>query len=267
VQCSIATDGDVLALPVSTKLCGEPFHFQQWLSFPLRYGDLPLRSHLLVEVLLCDGPRHRRLVAGAAFPLFTRSRALHTGRQLIPLRWGQSGSVTAESRLEHDNELYRLARLRKQHSRGDIPEVSWLDSVTFERIVSLEQEQYRSRCYPNVACHRSVGELLLEVELPTFELPVQFYEQQESISAQLRSKSYYGKDARVRRDPQPKKGARTIAQLEPQSPFADFFSRCSPVCLFFLARVVCPPGLFVARQQPCGRLPLSNPNSCFPGST
>mmetsp|Transcript_13130 Transcript_13130/g.39692 ORF Transcript_13130/g.39692 Transcript_13130/m.39692 type:complete len:931 (-) Transcript_13130:84-2876(-) len=223
VQCSIATDGDVLSPPIHTKLRGEPFQFREWIHFPMRYADLPLRSHLVVDVLMCDGPRHRKLVAGAAFPLFTRSRALHTGRQLIPLRRHQPGSCVHESRLEHDNELYRLGRLRKQHMRGNIPEVSWLDSLTFARICTIEQEQYQSRCFPNASCTQTVGELLLEVELPTFELPIQFYEQQESISAQLRSKSYYGKDARVRKDPQPKKGARTIDQLEPQSAFGDFF--------------------------------------------
>lgn len=112
--------------------------WDQSLTFPIHYRDLPLSAQLAVTVYDIAGPRRVAIVGGATLRLFGKKATLKKGKQRLFLWKGcqADGSVESEtpSKVGLKDEMGRLEKLVKKHERGDVTRMDWLDKLAFRQI-------------------------------------------------------------------------------------------------------------------------------------
>ncbi|KAE8541128.1 hypothetical protein D1P53_002482 [Cryptococcus gattii VGV] len=115
-------------------------------------------------------------VGGTTMSLFNSKRTLKRGQQRLHVHRGvqadPSLNTTTPSEIADDeeDEMGRLERLVKDFERGDIPKIDWLDRLTFRQIEKAHSATEKS------------DNLYLYVDLPKFDFPVVFSEQESLIT-------------------------------------------------------------------------------------
>lgn len=150
--------------------------WNEWITLPIRYCDLPLSSQLTFTVWDTGGPRSAVPVGGSTFRLFGKKwwifrfpckllahsnlavRTLRRGKHRL-LLWPDveaDGSVetTTPSKMEVQDEMGRLekvswffisvsafftssSQLVKKYERGDLLKSDWLDKLTFRKMEEI----------------------------------------------------------------------------------------------------------------------------------
>ncbi|GLC43266.1 hypothetical protein PLESTF_000410600 [Pleodorina starrii] len=149
--------------------------WDEWLTFCIKYRDLPgdaQLAFLVVEVVEGAG---EALVGSAVMPLFSKRGRLKTGPQRLRLWEGVPpctalpSSTPGKVPLAHRDRLGRLEHLLARLQRGEMaPGGEWLDSLTLgeiRRLSQLDREAWLTR-----------PELRLTVVLPLFPYPVLSYQ-------------------------------------------------------------------------------------------
>ncbi|KAG7092293.1 hypothetical protein E1B28_008655 [Marasmius oreades] len=171
VTCQLVADNKPLTIPFRTsfKAFKNAYIWNEWITFPVRYCDLPLGAQITFTVWDIAGPRAAAPVGGTTFRLFGKKWTLRRGKHRLLLWLGieADGSVetTTPSKLEVRDEMGRLEKLVKKYERGDLPKSDWLDKMTFrkmEEIHAMEAQKSRN--------------LFLYIDLPRFDFPVIFCE-------------------------------------------------------------------------------------------
>ncbi|PPQ95727.1 hypothetical protein CVT26_008370 [Gymnopilus dilepis] len=177
VTCQLVADNKPLTIPFRTAFkafknsytCVVFVLWNEWITFPIRYCDLPLSSQITFTVWDIAGPRKAIPVGGSTFRLFGKKWTLRRGKHRLLLWPGveADGSVetTTPSKLVTQDEMGRLEKLVKKYERGDLPKSEWLDKLTFrkmEEIHAAETEKSEN--------------LFLYIDLPRFDFPVIFSE-------------------------------------------------------------------------------------------
>ncbi|KAB7494563.1 Phosphatidylinositol 3-kinase catalytic subunit type 3 [Armadillidium nasatum] len=148
-ECSIKSDGR--CIPLSTFTPYKPFttrwNWNEWLSLPIRYCDLPRNSVLLITIYDCETPRQRIVVGGTSIPLFDRDGLFPRG--LHDLRvWPEKIADPVETPGlvdDKNNQSHALNKLEKKYKNGEIQKVDWLDRLAFQQIsVIIDQEKKSS---------------------------------------------------------------------------------------------------------------------------
>ncbi|KAL9714216.1 Phosphatidylinositol (PI) 3-kinase [Leucoagaricus gongylophorus] len=175
VTCQLNADNKPLTIPFRTsfKAFKNSYTWNEWITLPIRYCDLPLSSQLTFTVWDTGGPRSAVPVGGSTFRLFGKKWTLRRGKHRL-LLWPDveaDGSVetTTPSKMEVQDEMGRLEKLVKKYERGDLPKSDWLDKLTFrkmEEIHAAETEKSEN--------------LFLYIDLPRFDFPVIFSEPETS---------------------------------------------------------------------------------------
>jgi len=105
--------------------------------------------------------------------VFNKSQKLCKGKQNLLLWEGVEGDHTNRTtpgkpvhRNHNISQLNKLDKITKKYNRGEIAHIDWLDTLSFQKIEEMKQM--------NIA--EWDDELLLCIELPTFEYPVKFHE-------------------------------------------------------------------------------------------
>ncbi|KZW02778.1 atypical/PIKK/PI3K protein kinase [Exidia glandulosa HHB12029] len=143
--------------------------WNEWITLPIKYCDLPLNSQLAITVWDIQGPRTAIPVGGTTFRLFGKKWTLRRGKHRLLLWEGQEadGSVNTKtpSKMEVRDEMGRLEKLMKKYEKGDLPSVDWLDKLAFRRMEEIHAEETTKSEH-----------LFLYIDLPRFDFPIVFTE-------------------------------------------------------------------------------------------
>ncbi|KAK1232983.1 Phosphatidylinositol (PI) 3-kinase [Marasmius sp. AFHP31] len=188
VTCQLVADNKPLTIPFRTsfKAFKNAYIWNEWISFPVRYCDLPLGAQVTFTIWDIAGPRAAVPVGGTTFRLFGKKgycrldlsrdedsvflfRTLRRGKHRLLLWPGieADGSVdsTTPSKLEVRDEMGRLEKLVKKYERGDLPKSDWLDKMTFRKMEEIHAAEAQKS-----------ENLFLYIDLPRFDFPVIFCE-------------------------------------------------------------------------------------------
>ncbi|XP_041980818.1 phosphatidylinositol 3-kinase catalytic subunit type 3 [Aricia agestis] len=175
VTCQILCDGEPLALPVMTsyKSFTTRWNWNEWISLPLNYSDMPRSAALALTVYDCAGPGKLMVVGGTMISFFGKHGMMRQGMFDLRVWPGVEGSEKTPGKAPDrgKEQMQRLSKLAKKHRNGHIPKVDWLDRLTFREIEMINEKEKRSSNY-----------MYLMIEFPTVELDgiehaVVYYEQ------------------------------------------------------------------------------------------
>ncbi|KDR78928.1 hypothetical protein GALMADRAFT_1365700 [Galerina marginata CBS 339.88] len=178
VTCQLVADNKPLTIPFRTsfKAFKNAYTWNEWITLPIRYCDLPLSSQITFTVWDIGGPRAAIPVGGSTFRLFGKKWTLRRGKHRLLLWPGveADGSVetTTPSKLATQDEMGRLEKLVKKYERGDLPKSEWLDKMAFRKMEEI-----------HAAATEKSENLFLYIDLPRFDFPVIFSEPETSIAS------------------------------------------------------------------------------------
>ncbi|OCF41221.1 phosphatidylinositol 3-kinase [Kwoniella heveanensis CBS 569] len=178
VTCQLWADGKEYTLPFRTAWKDFPrgYSWNQMIVLPITYPSLLLSSQITFTVWDCQGAGKAVPVGGTTMNLFTAKRTLKRGQQRLYMHRGveadpkSNTSTPCEIPGAPEDEMGRLERLVKEHERGDIVEIDWLDTLAFRQIEKAHAAEASKS-----------DKLYLYVDMPGFDFPVVFSEQESSI--------------------------------------------------------------------------------------
>ncbi|KDQ24549.1 hypothetical protein PLEOSDRAFT_1067370 [Pleurotus ostreatus PC15] len=176
VTCQLVADNKPLTIPFRTsfKAFKSNYIWNEWITFPVRYCDLPLNSQVTFTVWDIAGPRTAAPVGGSTFRLFSKKWTLRRGKHRLWLWQGveADGSVESStpSKLDVRDEMGRLEKLVKKYERGDLPKSDWLDKLAFRKMEDVHAAETEKS-----------QNLFLYIDLPRFDFPVVFTEPEMSV--------------------------------------------------------------------------------------
>ncbi|KAF6260720.1 phosphatidylinositol 3-kinase [Scenedesmus sp. NREL 46B-D3] len=165
----LVAGGEVLGLEAKTTYAEtmlEGCNWSEWLTFCVKYRDLPADTYLCLSLYeLCEG-RPMLLVGSSSMPMFSKKGRLKSGQQRLQVWEGCALDVSqpqlslGKPPLSQRSQVGHLEHLAKLYSRGDVPRCDWLDMLAFKEVARLRSAELRE------AAHQQV--LLLALELPVF---------------------------------------------------------------------------------------------------
>ncbi|EKM57844.1 uncharacterized protein PHACADRAFT_192977 [Phanerochaete carnosa HHB-10118-sp] len=171
VTCQLVADNKPLTIPFRTsfKAFTKDYTWNEWITFPIRYCDLPLNSQITFTVWDIAGPRAAAPVGGSTFRLFGKKWSLRRGKHRLYLWPGHEADGANESstpsKMGTRDEMGRLEKLVKKYERGDLPKSDWLDTMAFRRMEEIHASETEKS-----------ENLFLYIDLPRFDFPVIFSE-------------------------------------------------------------------------------------------
>ncbi|KAI0709903.1 atypical/PIKK/PI3K protein kinase [Earliella scabrosa] len=171
VTCQLVADNKPLTIPFRTafKAFKRDYTWNEWITLPIRYCDLPLNSQITFTVWDIAGPRSAVPVGGTTFRLFGKKWTLRRGKHRMIL-WPDreadgANESTTPSKMGQRDESGRLEKLIKKYERGDLPKSDWLDTLTFRKMREIHKAETEKS-----------ENLFLYIDLPRFDFPVIFSE-------------------------------------------------------------------------------------------
>ncbi|KAF8322549.1 phosphatidylinositol 3-kinase [Clavulina sp. PMI_390] len=173
VTVQLVADNKPLTIPYRTsfKAFKTNVVWNEWISLPIKYCDLPLSSQLTFTVWDISGPRTAAPVGGSTFRIFGKKWTLRRGSHRLLLWPGQEADGSVETRTPSKiglkDEMGRLEKLMKKFERDELPKLDWLDTLAFrkmEEVRTVSEETEKS------------DNLFLYIDLPKFDFPIIFSE-------------------------------------------------------------------------------------------
>lgn len=174
VQCQVYNDGLPLCLPVSSsyKSFTTRWNWNEWITLPVMYSDLPRNAKLAITIYDCVGPSAMKAVGGTTISLFGKHGSFRKG--MIDLRvWpfkeadpGPQNSTPGKSS-DPEEQMHTLSKLTKQYRNGEMKTVEWMDRLTFREIETINDTEKKSSDY-----------MYLMIELQDLEKDIVYYEQE-----------------------------------------------------------------------------------------
>ncbi|KAF5392397.1 hypothetical protein D9757_001549 [Collybiopsis confluens] len=172
VICQLIADNKPLTIPFRTsfKAFKNGYIWNEWITLPIRYCDLPLSAQITFTVWDIAGPRSAVSVGGTTFRLFGKKWTLRRGKHRL-LLWqgieadGSADSTTPSKIPGATDEMGRLEKLVKKYERGDLPKSEWLDKLSFRKMEEIHSAETQKS-----------SNLFLYIDLPRFDFPVIFSE-------------------------------------------------------------------------------------------
>ncbi|GIL80848.1 hypothetical protein Vretimale_9438 [Volvox reticuliferus] len=168
--------------PAGGAECDATAQWNEWLTFCVKYRDLPRDAQLVLVVVEVTEGRGESLVGSSVMPLFSKRGRLKTGPQRlrvwegVPPCTANPSSTPGKAPLSRRDRLSRLEHLLGRLQRGEMaPGGDWLDALTLgeiRRLSQLDREAWLTR-----------PELRLTVVLPLFPYPVLSYQHVSYMAA------------------------------------------------------------------------------------
>lgn len=121
----------------------EQVDWNEHITLPIKYRDLPLNAQLVVTVYDIAGPGQLAVVGGSTLRLFGGKCTLRKGKQRLYLWKGVAAdphdASETPSKVGLKDEMGRLEKLVKRHERGDIARLDWLDKLAFRQIEKIHK--------------------------------------------------------------------------------------------------------------------------------
>ncbi|KAJ3267160.1 Phosphatidylinositol (PI) 3-kinase [Chytriomyces hyalinus] len=148
--------------------------WNEWITFPVKYRDLPHDACLAFTVWDVSGPQKAMVLGGATFALFGENSTVKKGKHKLKLWLSVEADGTVDTitpgEFEAVKEVDRLEKLVRDYELGDIPRIDWMDRLTFREIESVFNDQ-----------SASMNEMYLYIELPKFDFPLIYHEKEYSL--------------------------------------------------------------------------------------
>ncbi|KAG9068660.1 Phosphatidylinositol (PI) 3-kinase [Linnemannia hyalina] len=138
--------------------------WNEWITLPIKYRDLPLNAQLAFTVWDAASPRKVEPIGGSTLKLFGPFNIILTGPQKVRM-WPEceaDGNDTSKTPSE-TGEKDEMDRFEKD--RGDIPKIEWLDNLAYRQIEQIHKKLLAQS-----------DKMLLNIDLPKFDFPVIFDE-------------------------------------------------------------------------------------------
>ncbi|CEP14473.1 hypothetical protein [Parasitella parasitica] len=171
-------DNKPLTVPVKTsyKAFRNHWSWNEWLTLPIKYCDLPSSAQFAITVWKTIGPRKVKPIGGTTLRLFGKQFTLRKGKQKLHL-WPDceadgNHDTSTPSKLSNidDNDMNKLEKLMKRFDCGDIRPEEWLDVMAFRQIENIHK---------NIS--KTSTDLALYVDLPKFDFPVVYGEMEYDL--------------------------------------------------------------------------------------
>jgi len=151
VTCQVFADGKAIVLPVCTayRAFSTRWNWNEWLTLPVKYSDLPRTAMLALTIWDIYGSCKAQPVGGTTVPLFGKAgvfrQGMHDLRVWPKIEADGTGnpSSTPGKTSGRDDNMGRLAKLSKKHRNGHLAKVDWLDRLTFREIEMINEKQKR----------------------------------------------------------------------------------------------------------------------------
>ena len=168
VVAQVFSNGKPLTLPARTayKPFSTRWNWNEWITLPIHYKDLPRNAVLALTVYDIYGPQKSVPVGGTTVSIFGTQGCLRHGIHDLRV-WrdvvadGTLKNSTPGERSEDNgsqSEMTRLSKLVKKRRKERMMTVDWLDRLTFREIeVINEREKRQSNC------------MFLTIEFPKFQ--------------------------------------------------------------------------------------------------
>lgn len=142
VTCQVFAEGAAMCLPTQTssKPLADRRTWDEWLTLPVKYRDLPRSACVAFTVYDIGGPRRHVPCGGTTIPLFGSDGTLQTGPFTLRVWQDVAGDGLGQTTPGRaDTELERLQELLKLHKQGDLHHVDWLDSMALKTVEARMQ--------------------------------------------------------------------------------------------------------------------------------
>ena len=166
VVCEVYANGHPICMPTRTayKAFTTRWNWNEWIELPLRYKDLPRNAMLGFTIYDILGPRKEVAVGGTTIFLFGEHGCLRKGFRDLRV-WNDKEAdcsilnTTPGEPLagKEGSEMSRLTKLVKQHHKGRMMTVDWLDRLTFREIEVINEREKRES-----------NHMYLTIEFPKF---------------------------------------------------------------------------------------------------
>ncbi|EEZ98191.1 phosphatidylinositol 3-kinase catalytic subunit type 3 [Tribolium castaneum] len=149
VVCQIYDQNQPLALPVSTsyKAFTSRWSWNEWLTLPVQFNDLPRTAQLALTIYDCVGPNKLWPVGGTTISLFSKHGLFRQGMvdlRVFPNREADGNYPTqtpGKAKDQGKEQMQRLTKLTKKHRNGHMTKVDWLDRLTFRELGLINNEE------------------------------------------------------------------------------------------------------------------------------
>lgn len=206
VTCGIYSKGQLIGLvESSTYKCfsnaTDP-NWDEWLTFPLKYSDLPPQACLAFTVYeVSESVRKPVVIGGTSMPVFTEPGLMKLGSRKLFVWPGVQGDGNYDSNTPYKawerQGMERLDKVIRQYDQQELPRIKWLDGLTIKRIEKLQSLpidddrtcgpmlgiadslsviKANEENIPEVAKDPSKPNLFLRVEFPRFPHPIVYHE-------------------------------------------------------------------------------------------
>ncbi|XP_053963290.1 phosphatidylinositol 3-kinase catalytic subunit type 3 [Anastrepha ludens] len=151
-------------LPVTTsyKAFNKRWSWNEWVTLPLQFSDLPRTAMLALTILDCAGAGKTTVIGGTAISLFGKNGLFRQGMFDLRVWLGVEGDGSYPSKTpgkgkdSSKSQMQRLGKLAKKHRNGQMHKVDWLDRLTFREIELINEREKRMSDY-----------MYLMIEFPT----------------------------------------------------------------------------------------------------
>lgn len=149
VTCQVYSDDRELTLPVRTshKSFSSRWNWNEWLTLPLRFSDLPRNAVLALTIYDCYGPRRSEPIGGTTISFFGKHGVFRQGLhdlRVWPKCVAHPDRTPGKVQDPGKDQMQRLAKLAKKHRNGQMMKVDWLDRLTFREIELINEKEKRT---------------------------------------------------------------------------------------------------------------------------
>ncbi|KAJ3092312.1 Phosphatidylinositol (PI) 3-kinase [Quaeritorhiza haematococci] len=163
-------------MPISTVYHAFQNHWtwNEWITIPIKYRDLPLSTQLAFTVWDVRAPRRTSVLGSTTMSLFGKNNTLKKGKHKLYV-WAfkeTDGRVqtSTPSKINDSSDMDRLEKLMRKYDRGDIVHVDWMDHLAFREIEKINKHETMSS-----------KEMFLYIDLPQFDFPLLFNEKEYTL--------------------------------------------------------------------------------------
>ncbi|XP_005106443.1 phosphatidylinositol 3-kinase catalytic subunit type 3 [Aplysia californica] len=150
VTVQVYNNGLPITLPVQTshKSFTSRWNWNEWLSLPIKFSDLPRDALLAFTVWDYYGTEGMIPIGATTVPVFGKRGTLRKGMHDLKV-WPESvpdvasPSSTPGKSKDTNDRMTQLAKLAKKHRDGHMTKVDWLDRLTFREIELVNEQQKR----------------------------------------------------------------------------------------------------------------------------
>ncbi|XP_065885169.1 phosphatidylinositol 3-kinase catalytic subunit type 3-like [Dysidea avara] len=152
VKCQVFSAGKPISLPVQTsyKSFTTRWNWNEWVTLPIQYKDLPRDAMLAMTVYDVYGPRKAIPVGGTVVSVFGKHGCVRRGIHDLKLWPGvvADGNIKTITPGKPDGksitEMNRLTKLAKKHNKGRLSKIDWLDRLAFREIELINEKEKSS---------------------------------------------------------------------------------------------------------------------------